>query len=116
MNLREREASLQFHSWPRSATPKPKWNFAKACCHDVSPGLFASLIRTPISTLTIIQASDSVHVAAMTPSKKSWVIVSTGLVLLSFLFFISLPFFDDDIPPPTQQISKASFRAPKQNV
>jgi len=52
----------------------------------------------------------------MTPSKKSWVIVSTGLVLLSFLFFISLPFFNDDIPPPTQQISKASFRAPKQNV
>jgi hypothetical protein len=52
----------------------------------------------------------------MTPSKKSWVIVSTSLVLLSFLFFISLPSFNGNTPPPTPQISKAAFRAPKQNV
>ena len=49
-------------------------------------------------------------------SKKSWVIASTGLVLLSFLFFISLPFFRGDTQPPSLHISKASFRAPKQNV
>ena len=54
--------------------------------------------------------------AAMTPSKKSWVVVSTGLVLLSLLFFISLPFFNDDTQPPAPQISKASFHAPKENV
>src|SRR5271170_492606 len=83
---------------------------------ELCQGLFASLIRKPYRRLRSYNASDSVHVPAMTPSKKSWVIVSTGLVLLSFLFVISLPFFNDDIPPPTQQISKASFRAPKQNV
>jgi hypothetical protein len=54
--------------------------------------------------------------AVMTPSKKSWVIVSTGLVLLSFLFFISLPLFNGDTPPPTPQIAKVSFHAPRQNV
>jgi len=112
MNLREKRSFLAIGQLAPVGGAKAE--AAKA--HDVLPELFASLIRKPYRRLRSYNASDSVHVPAMTPSKKSWVIVSTGLVLISFLFFISLPFFNDDIPPPTQQISKASFRAPKQNV
>ena len=52
----------------------------------------------------------------MASSKHTWTAVSTFLVFLFFLIFVSIPFINRDTIPTPPGINLASFRSPRENV